>query len=150
MACLFEGIVREAPIVAVIVLDPNAKLGNKGLEGVFGGNNFNPRVIDLRVEVSHVTVVVNEDGSATIALLDKFAFELCNKPYLCQCHLVNRNALHRLGCNKDFVRRLGLFAAPRNLCHCAKETACALGWCNLGKFLGDFTIDGELLELRKW
>ena len=80
VACLFEGIVREAPIVAVIVLDPNAVLGNKGLEGVFGGNNFKPRVIDLRVDVSHVTVVVNEDGSATIALLDKFAFELCNKP----------------------------------------------------------------------
>ncbi len=57
------------------------------------------------------------------------------------------NALPRLGCDKDFVRSLGLFAAPRNLRHSAKETACTLGLRNLGEFLGDFAIDGELLEL---
>ena len=60
--------------------------------------------------------------------------------------MVKGDALPRLGYNKDFVRSLGLFAAPRDLRHCAKETACALGWRNLGEFLGDFAIDGELLE----
>jgi hypothetical protein len=63
--------------------------------------------------------------------------------------LVNGDALPRLGCNKDFVRRLGLFATPRNLHHCAKETAYALEWRDLGKLLGDFAIEGKLLELSK-
>jgi hypothetical protein len=59
--------------------------------------------------------------------------------------LVDGDALPWLGCNKDFVRSLGLFAAPRNLCHSSEETACALGWRDLGEFLGDFAIDGKLL-----
>jgi hypothetical protein len=33
--------------------------------------------------------------------------------------------------------------------HCAKEATSALGWCNLGRFLGDFTIESKLLELRE-
>ena len=40
VACLSEGIVGEAPIVAVVVLDPNAMLGSEGLEGAFGGDGF--------------------------------------------------------------------------------------------------------------
>jgi hypothetical protein len=63
--------------------------------------------------------------------------------------LVDRDALPRLGWDKDFMRRLGLFAMHRNLCHCTKETACALGWYNLGELLGDFAIEGKLLEFRK-
>ncbi len=62
------------------MLDFDAMLGSEGLEGVFGGDGFDRRVIDLRVDVSQVTVVVDEDGSAAIALLGKFAFKLCNKP----------------------------------------------------------------------
>ncbi len=80
VVCLLEGIVGEAPIVAVVVLDPNAVLGSEGLEGAFGGDGFNRRVIDLGVDVSQATVVVNEDGSAAIALLGEFAFELRDKP----------------------------------------------------------------------
>jgi hypothetical protein len=80
VACLLEGIVREAPIVTVVVLDPNAMLGSEGLEGAFGSNGFNRRVIDLGVDVSQATVVVDKDGSAAIALFGEFAFELRNKP----------------------------------------------------------------------
>ncbi len=90
--------------------------------------------------------MVDEDGGAAVALLGEFAFELRVEPSLGGRHLVNRDALPRLGCDKDFVRSLGLFAAPRNLCHSAEETACALGWRDLGEFFGDFAIDGELLE----
>jgi hypothetical protein len=64
----------------VVVLDPNAMLGSEGLEGVFGGDGFDQRVIDLGVYVLQATVVVNKDGSAAIALLGKFAFKLCDKP----------------------------------------------------------------------
>ena len=80
VACLPEGIVGEAPIVAVVVLDPNAMLGSEGLEGAFGGDGFDRRIIDLEVDIPQSTVVVDEDGSAAIALLGEFAFELRNKP----------------------------------------------------------------------
>ena len=90
--------------------------------------------------------MVDEDGGAAIALLGEFLFELRVEPWLGGRHLVNGDALPRLGWDKDFVRSLGLFAAPRNLCYSAKEAACALGWRDLGELLGDFAIDGKLLE----
>ena len=71
---------HHTPIVAVVVLDPDAMLGSEGLEGAFGGDGFNQRVIDLGVDVSQATVVVDEDGGAAIALLGKFAFKLSDKP----------------------------------------------------------------------
>ena len=63
----------------MIVLDFNAMLGSEGLEE-FGGNGFNLRVIGLEVNILQATVVVNKDGSAAIALLGEFAFELRDKP----------------------------------------------------------------------
>jgi hypothetical protein len=36
VAGLLEGVVIEAPVVAVVVLDPHAVLGSEGLEGAFG------------------------------------------------------------------------------------------------------------------
>ncbi len=81
VACLLEGIVREVPIVAVVVLDPNAMLGSEGLEGAFGGDGFDRRVIDLGgVDVSQATVVVDEDGSAAIALLGKLPLSCATNP----------------------------------------------------------------------
>ncbi len=35
-----EGIIRESSVVAVIMLNLNAMLSGKGLEGAFGGNGF--------------------------------------------------------------------------------------------------------------
>ena len=64
----------------MIVLDPNAVLGSKGLEGVFCDDGFDQRVIDLRVDVLQATEVVSKDDSAGIALLGEFAFELRDKP----------------------------------------------------------------------
>jgi hypothetical protein len=40
VACLFERVVGESTIVAVIMLNPYAVLGSKGLEGAFGNNGF--------------------------------------------------------------------------------------------------------------
>ncbi len=40
VACLLERIVRESTIVAVIMLNFDAVLGGKGLEGAFGGKGF--------------------------------------------------------------------------------------------------------------
>ncbi len=54
-------------------------LGGEGLEGAFGGDGFDRRVIDLGMDVPQSTVVVDKDGSAAIVLLGEFAFELCDK-----------------------------------------------------------------------
>jgi hypothetical protein len=62
------------------MLDPNAMLGSEGLEGAFGGDSFDQRVINLGVDVSQATVVVDKDSSAAIALLGKFVFKLCDEP----------------------------------------------------------------------
>ncbi len=63
--------------------------------------------------------------------------------------MVDRDALPRLGCNKDLVRGLGLFTAPRIHSHRAEEAASALGWLDFCQLFGDFPVEGELLELRE-
>ena len=80
VACLLEGIVGEAPIVTMVVLDPDAMLSSEGLEGAFGGDGFDRGIIDLEVNIPESTVVVDKDGSAAISLLGKFAFKLCDNP----------------------------------------------------------------------
>jgi hypothetical protein len=63
--------------------------------------------------------------------------------------LIDGDALPRLVCNKDLVRGLSFFAMPRNLSHCAEEAASAFGWCDGHQLLGDFPVEGELLEFGK-
>jgi len=63
--------------------------------------------------------------------------------------LINGDALPWLCCDKDLVRGLGLFTVPRNLSHHAEEAASALGWLDFCQLLGDFPVEGKLLELRK-
>ncbi len=64
----------------MIVLYFDAMLGSEGLKGAFGGNGLDQRVIDLGMDVPQSTVVVDEDGSAAIALFGEFAFLLRDKP----------------------------------------------------------------------
>ncbi len=47
------------------------------------------------------------------------------------------------------MRGLGLFTAPRNFSHRAEEAASALGGLDCCQLLGDFPVEGELLELRE-
>jgi hypothetical protein len=68
------------PIVAVIVLYFDAMLGGEGLKGAFGGDGFDRRVVNLGMDIPQLTVVVDKDGSAAIALLGEFAFESRDKP----------------------------------------------------------------------
>jgi hypothetical protein len=103
----------------------------------------------MKVDEAQAALVVHEDCGAPVSLFGKFPFHLCIKSEFSQRHLVDGEALPQLGCNKDFMRSLGFFAAPRNLGHCAKETASALGWLDFHQLLGDFPIEGELLELDK-
>ena len=56
-------------------------------------------------------------------------------------------ALPWLGCDKDLVRGLSFFAAPRNLSHHVEDAASALGWRDFCQLLGDLPVEGNLLEL---
>ena len=45
------------------------------------------------------------------------------------------------------MRRFRLFAVPRNLGHHAEETSGALGGIEQAQFLGNYAIEGKLLQL---
>ncbi len=64
----------------MIVLYFDAMLGGEGLKGAFGGDGFDRRVVNLGMDIPQLTVVVDKDGSAAIALLGEFAFESRDKP----------------------------------------------------------------------
>ena len=54
MAGLFEGVVLEAPIVAVVVEYPHAVLGGECLEGAIGSKIFRRCIVDLKVDEAQV------------------------------------------------------------------------------------------------
>jgi hypothetical protein len=76
LAGLFEGVVLEAPIVAVVVEYPHAVLGGECLKGAFGSKSFRRCIVDLKVDEAQAAEVVEEDGGAPVAPLGKFAFHL--------------------------------------------------------------------------
>jgi len=76
LAGLLEGIVVEVPIVAVVVEDLHAVLGDECLEGAFGSESFRGCIVDLEVDEAQAAEVVNEDGGAPVAPLGEFAFHL--------------------------------------------------------------------------
>ena len=90
--------------------------------------------------------VVHEDGHCLVSFLGEPSFQLCEETNMGRDHVVDGHALPRLGCNKDLVSSLGLFAAPRCFCHGPKEAACALGQRHLGKATRDLAILGKDLE----
>jgi hypothetical protein len=76
VAGLFEGVVLEAPIVAVVVEYPHTVLDGKCLESAFGSESFRRCIVDLKVDKVQAAEVVDEDGDAPVAPLGKFAFHL--------------------------------------------------------------------------
>ncbi len=83
LACLLEGIVVEASIVAVIMEDLDSMLCSVLLKSKLGSEFFVRLVVELEVDELEAAKVVVEDGDALIALLGKFAFQLCIKTYFC-------------------------------------------------------------------
>jgi hypothetical protein len=83
VACLSESIVMETSIVAVVMEDLDSMLCSILLKGKLGGESFVGLVIELEVDKSKAAKVVDKDGGALVALLGKFAFQLCIKTYLC-------------------------------------------------------------------
>jgi hypothetical protein len=81
MARLLEGVVMEVSIVAVILEDLDSMFCSVLFEVKLGGKCFVGLVVELEVDKSRVAEVVNKDGGTLVALLDKFAFQLCIKTY---------------------------------------------------------------------
>ncbi len=81
MACLSEGVVVEASVVAMVVKDLDSVFYRLLFEGELGGECLVGHVIELEVDNTEAAIVVDEDGSALIALLGEFAFQLCIKSY---------------------------------------------------------------------
>jgi hypothetical protein len=149
MACLSESIVVEMSVVTVVMEDLDSMLCSILLKGKLGSESFVRLVVKLEVDESKVAEVVDKDGGALVALLGKFALQLCIKTYLCQCHLIHQDALSRFGCNKYLVVGLGFLALPGKLGHRAKQTSCTLGRQHLGKLLQDLAVEGKLFEFWK-
>ena len=74
VACLLEGIVMEASVVAVIMEDLDSMFCRVLFEGKLGGECFAGLVAKLEVDKMEVAIVVDKDGGALIALLGEFAF----------------------------------------------------------------------------
>ncbi len=81
VACLLEGVVMEASVVAVVVKDLDSVFCCILLEGKLGGKCFVGLVIELEVDKTKVAIVVDKDGGAFVALLGEFAFQLCKKSH---------------------------------------------------------------------
>ncbi len=149
MACLSDGIVMETSVVLVVMEDLDSMLCSILLEGKLGGNSFIGLVVELEVDKSKATEVVNEDSGTLVALIGKFALQLCINTYLCQHHLIHRDALSRFGPNKYLVVGLGFLASPGKLGHCPKQASFTIGRQHLGKLLRDLSVEGKLLEFWK-
>jgi hypothetical protein len=72
-----KGVVMEASAHTVIIEDLDSMFCSVLLKGELGGECFVRLVVELEVDKTEVAIVVNEDSGTLIALLDKFAFELC-------------------------------------------------------------------------
>ncbi len=71
----------EASIVAMIMKDLDSMFYRVLLKGKLGGKCFVGLVVKLEVDKLEAAEVVNKEGGALIALLGKFAFQLCTKTY---------------------------------------------------------------------
>ncbi len=83
VTCLLEGVVMEASVVAVILQGLDSMFCSILLKGKLGSKCFIGLVIELEVDKAEVAEVVNKDGGTLVALLGKFAFQLCIKIYFC-------------------------------------------------------------------
>ncbi len=81
MACLSEGVVMKASIVAVIMEDLDSIFCSILFKGKLGSKCFAGLVVEFEVDKLEAVEVVDKDGGTLVALYGKFAFQLCIKTY---------------------------------------------------------------------
>jgi hypothetical protein len=71
----------EAFIVAVIMEDLDSMFCSVLFKGKLSSKCFLGLVVELEVDKAKAAEVIDKDSGALIALLGKFAFDLCTKTY---------------------------------------------------------------------
>ena len=148
LACFAKHAVCQATIVAVVVLDAHSVLSGKSFKGALCINGLGiGKVAHHEVDQLAMGEVVNKNGGVVIARFGECAFCLAIKTWLCQLHVIDRDALPWLGGGKDGMALLSvLFGAPRNFGHGPKKAASASGWPNLCELGWDLAIERELFQ----
>ena len=94
--------------------------------------------------------MIDKDHCVPVAGLGERAFCLGVKTWLSRLHVVNRDALPRLGGSKNSMTIISTFSGgPKNFCHGPKKTSGAVGRPDVGKLGGDLAVAGEVLELAE-
>jgi hypothetical protein len=136
---------------SMVMDNAHAVLGGKAFEGALCIDGFRQcEVACHEIDKLQTQKMIGEDRCVPVAGLGKRALCLGIKTRLSRLHVVDRDALPRLGGGKKSVTIiLSFFGAPRNFCHGPKETSSAAGRPDVGKLGGDIAIAGELLELAE-
>jgi hypothetical protein len=148
LAILAKKGVREAPIVAMVVINANAMLGGEAFKGAFRQDGF-PRgkIAGHEIDELEAGEVIDENGGIAVARLGESPFCLRVKTRLRRLHVVDGDTLPRLGRGKNGVTVFtALFGAPRDFCHRAIEAAGTSWGTDFGQLLRDLAISRELLE----
>ena len=92
--------------------------------------------------------MVDKDGHIPVASLGECTLCLAIETWLSRLHVVDGDALPKLGGSKDGVAIVATcFGFPRNVCHGPKEAASTVRGTNRGKSLLNPTIGCKPLEL---
>jgi hypothetical protein len=143
-----EHTVRELTVVAVVMLHLHPVLSGKlfkcklCIDGLGRG-----KVACHKVNKLETQIVVDKYCCVLVACLGKHALCLGVKPRLSQLHVVDGDALPRLGCGKDGMTIVAsCFGVPTNFGQSPKKAAGAAWRLDVGKFGGDLAIVGELAK----
>ena len=82
-AVLLEGVVCESSVVSMILLDSDAMISRKTLEGFFSLNCFVGGECRHQMDVAQSGEMVHKNGGGLVSLSGEAAFELSNEACLC-------------------------------------------------------------------
>ncbi len=93
--------------------------------------------------------MVDKNGGTGVSFPGKSSLELCEESHLRRFHLVDGDAFTRLGGDINLVSLFGFLAAPWQFSHCAEEATSTFWRGDLGKLVGDLSIQCHRLEGRE-
>ncbi len=149
LASLAEHAVCKAAVVAVVVLDSYAVFGGELLKCLFCIDSLGQgEITPCQVEELEPGEVIDKDCGIAVASFGECTFCLAIESWLCQLHVIDKDALPWLGGSKNRVITVTLvFGVPSNFGHGPKKAAGTAGRTNIGKLGRDLAVARKLLEL---